>query len=101
MKIKSIFLAFFLLFSFQVYAGDVKIPSGYNVVKSAKGVALFRNRGGSVYVQVVDLSLGAKVTFGGLADIADSRDHKYYRESIRSHWNNYSRDSDLFAVTNG
>ncbi|MCJ8268397.1 MAG: hypothetical protein MJK04_03245 [Psychrosphaera sp.] len=100
MKFQKIALACALTFSVATQAAELSTPSGYSKLKNGDGVDLYKSSDGGVYVQVVDLKSGARISFGGFADVASSSNKTYHREKLSTLYNEHY-SSDLFSAING
>jgi hypothetical protein len=118
---KKVLLSGFLLcgLSFNLYAdncvtGNNSLPStlfnkanGYTLLNKNDGVCLYKKDGKNIYAQVIDLSSGAKVTFGisdyqGKEILGNGKNAKMYsKDTISTHFiNSSSENQKLTSVIN-
>lgn len=89
------------------------IPPGFHLVDAAQGVQLYRKdytNGSPDYVQVIDLSLGARVelAFGEITEVRPEKgsfggpDPRMTSPALQTYWQKInSQEKDAFCVTNG
>jgi hypothetical protein len=93
--------------------GEQPVPSGFELVRSAQGVAIYKKaypNGSPDYVQVADLSLGGQVRLlhgeiavpGQGAGVYGGDNPRFNRKSIKQFWNELSSSIEgAFCVSNG
>ena len=100
-----------LVFFISIFWGTaygVEIPSGFGEINSAAGVKLFGSHDSTTYVQVVDLSKGAKVRFltNSIADpgtgkgVYGGNNPTINKKPISDIWDNRNADN-YFSLCNG
>lgn len=85
---------------------DDTIPSGFELVKEAKGVQFYKKD--DIYVQKINLDEGAKVHFDTtdvvkeIKGVYGGKDYLFERETVVKQYNKLKAEKDnLFSVSNG
>lgn len=107
-RIVSFSVIIYTYFCFYSVSYGCLIPQGFSEVSSAPGVTLYANHDNKTYVQVVDLSKGAKVDFiinkktsDGEGDGAYGGDNpKFELNYLNTIWDTH-RSKNYFSMLNG
>ncbi|MCH2046995.1 MAG: phosphodiester glycosidase family protein [Trichodesmium sp. ALOHA_ZT_67] len=111
----GLFLTTFLLIIinlFSVHNSESKLQKplslGFKIISNSQGITLYKKD--SDYLQLIDLSEGAKIDFiyGKITDLGTKKgayggnNPQFERQTISQVWSNlYSENSSLFCITNG
>ncbi|MEB3342110.1 phosphodiester glycosidase family protein [Okeania sp.] len=111
----GLFLTTFLLITINLFSAqnaESKSPNplslGFQIINNSPGTTLYQKD--LDYVQVIDLSQGAKIHFiyGNIADLGTKKgayggnDPQFERQKISQIWSNFSSENfNLFSITNG
>ncbi|MGK7920800.1 MAG: phosphodiester glycosidase family protein [Trichodesmium sp.] len=115
LTLTGLFLTTFLLITINLFSAqdaESKIPTplslGFQIISNSPGTTLYQKN--LDYVQVIDLSKSAKVSFiyGKITELGNQKgayggnDPQFERQTISQGWSNlYLENSSLFSITNG